>query len=347
MDDKQLVSVETLYGASQQFQYDEASRLTGLVWANGGRLTIRYDETGRVRELVGPGTQRFGLNWANGLQISDARGRSTRISTLDTGPNRSVTVTDPMGRTVTSRYRKRDDDWVLTGWTDPRGLETRVGSFGSRMDVTAPGGRVFRMELTENGEVASAAEPGGRKWRWERDEEGRVVRMFDPGGRSTRIEYDGPVSRLWWHPPADPADSSGWSGPCGGHSGCIGRTHAVCPRFQWSDSKHHRCAGQLVVYRTGPKRMALGRVESCGCPLDIGVMDSLGKPSVVEGPMGRIITLHRDGAGLLERIEDNVHGSVSFSRNADGELVKVSDARANDAIRSRWHRSRAHHHPGR
>ena len=83
-------------------------------------------------------------------------GRSTTLRTQDAGPMRTVTLTDPVGRTVATQYRQRDGEWTLTGWVDPRGLETRVGTYGGRMDVTAPGGRVYRLEVKVDGTVQAS-----------------------------------------------------------------------------------------------------------------------------------------------------------------------------------------------
>jgi len=326
MDGDRLVSAEALYGASQQFQYDEEGRIDGLIWANGGRLTVRYAEDGKVRELIGPGTQRWGLNWSDGLRLSDARGRATQISTVESDTNRSITVSDPLGRTVLSRYRKRDDQWFFTGWTDSRGLETRIGRYGGRLDVTAPGGRVFRLEVDDDGVVSSLAEPGGQTWRWERDEAGRLVRMFDPAGRVTRLEYgearqpvvvspSGRIHRI--HRDAD-GQVVGIQEATGANTQLVrgddGRVRSIID-----------AVGNSVFIERFANGWPSAVLERSGARWSIGI-DSLGKPDRVEGPMGRVIQLHRDGGGRLERIEDSVHGTVKLVRDADGELSKVTDA---------------------
>jgi YD repeat-containing protein len=127
MDGRSLVSADAAFGAKHQFTYDELGRLNSIAWSNGSRMAVRFDDSGRVREINGPATRQVSLNWANGLRTTDAFGMSTHVRTQDAGPVRKVSVTDVLGRTVTSRYRSRDDQWVLTGWSDPRGLETRIG----------------------------------------------------------------------------------------------------------------------------------------------------------------------------------------------------------------------------
>jgi len=327
MDGDKLVKAEALFGASQQFQYDEEGRLNGLVWANGGRLTVRYDDAGRVRELIGPGTQRLGLRWSDGLRISDSRGRATQVSVLQTDLNRAVTVTDPLGRSVVSRYRQREEGWRLTGWTDQRGLETRIGEYAGRMDVTAPGGRVFRMEVDPNGVVASVTEPGGQQWRWERDDEGRVSRMFDPAGRVTRIEYSGaghpvvvaPSGRINRLHRDGQGRITGIQEPTGANTQLVrgedGRVRSIIDSL-----------GNAMFIERFPNGWPSAVLERSGARWELG-LDALGKPDRVEGPMGRVIQLHRNGGGQLERIEDNVHGTVTLVRDSDGAVRRITDAR--------------------
>jgi YD repeat-containing protein len=53
--------------------------------------------------------------------------------------------------------------------------------------------------------------------------------------------------------------------------------------------------------------------------------DTLGLIDRVEGPMGRVTQLHRNGAGWLERIEDSVHGTVALGYDSEGRLGEVTD----------------------
>ena len=160
MNGDTLVSAATTFGASHQFQYDADGRMSKVLWANGAQMRVRYDGEGRVREINGPGTRRLSLGWANGLRWTDGLGRAHHLRTAVSGPVKKVSLTDPVGRTVSSHYRKREDVWALTGWTDPRGLETRIGTYAGRMDLTVPGGRVYRMEVGPEGQVQSL---GGRQ----------------------------------------------------------------------------------------------------------------------------------------------------------------------------------------
>ena len=323
--DGRLVSAHAAFSANHEFQYTDAGLMSGLLWANGEKMTFRYDGEGRVREIVGPGTKRLTLKWANSLRWSDGLGRTHTLQVDESGPNRTVTLTDPVGRTVSTRYRKRDQQWSLTRWTDPRGLETRIGNYNGRMDITAPGGRVYRVEVGSSGEVSSVTMPAGHKWRWERTDDGRVYRMFDPAGRVTRIERNeagkvvtvspsGRVKRLV---------RSGEDRIVAIHSS----TGAVTQLVR-DDSGHVRsiidALGNQIFIERFANGWPSGLLERTGARWTLGT-DTLGEVDRIEGPMGRVTQLHRNGAGWLERIEDNVHGVVSLGYDNDGRLTSVSD----------------------
>ena len=118
---------------------------------------------------------------------TDEMGRSSTLRTQDAGPMRTVTLTDPVGRTVATQYRQRDGEWTLTGWVDPRGLETGRDVRGP--DGRAAPSRVYRLEVKVDGTVRSVTMPAGHRWIWERSAEG-VQRIVDPAGRVTRWERD-------------------------------------------------------------------------------------------------------------------------------------------------------------
>ena len=329
MDGTKLVSAVAAYGASHQFQYDVDGRLSKVLWANGAQMRVRYDETGRVREINGPGVRAVSLKWANGLSWSDALGRSTKLSTSLAGSEKKVSLTDPLGRTVSSHYRKRDGEWGLTGWTDPRGLETRIGRHGGRMDVTAPGGRVYRLEVDGDGTVASLTMPAGHRWRWERGSDGSLSRMFDPAGRVTRLERDDTGAVVMVSPSGRSKRlvRDGASRVVAIHSA----TGAVTQLVRGEDGRIRSiidALGNTIFidrYPNGWPSAVLGRN---GGRWSMGT-DTLGKIDRVEGPMGRVIQLHRNGAGWLERIEDSVYGTVALVHDTEGRLVRVTDTVGN------------------
>ncbi|MEC8191762.1 MAG: hypothetical protein VX944_09995 [Myxococcota bacterium] len=319
----QLMASETLLGSGTQYDYDEEGRLVGFRWGNGEQLTVRYESDGRVAEMIGPGTRRMQLGWTNGLRWTDALGRTVQRTQTDTGPVRTVTVSDALGRQVITRYRKRDDGWALTGWTDPRGLETRVGRYGDRMDVTAPGGRVYRMEVDEASNVHAVVMPGGQRWRWERDEAGVVQRMVDPAGRVTRFERDG-SGRIVSVSPSGRVKRV-QRGASGAIVGLVSATGAAT-QFIRDDQQDVRtivdAAGNQLFIERFPNGWPSAVLERTGTRWNFSV-DALGLPDRIEDPMGRIVRIDRNGAGWIERIVDSERGETKLEYTASGRIQAV------------------------
>ena len=158
-DDGRLIGADAFFGARRKVQYDDDGRISTLVWGSGGTMTFGYDEEGRVTGITGPGLDRLGLKWGDDLSVTDGLGRTRRIDTEVTEESKTIRVTDALGRVVYTQYRLVEDVWRLTGWTDPRGLQTRVGRYPDRVDVTAPGGRVFRLTVDDQKQPSILAMP--------------------------------------------------------------------------------------------------------------------------------------------------------------------------------------------
>lgn len=338
MDADQLLASATSLSATVQYDYSEEGRLTGLRWPNGEQMMIRYQDDGRVDEIVGPGTRRLQLSWTNGLRWTDALGRSLQRTQVDVGPTRTVTVSDALGRQAIARYRQRESGWMLTGWTDPRGLETRVGRYGDRMDITAPGGRVYRLNVRPSGAVQSAVMPGGQRWQWEYGEEGLLQRMVDPAGRVTRLERDddgrvvsvspsGRVKRVQRN-----AD--------GAVVGFISATGAAT-QFIRDEQNNLRtivdAAGNQLFIERFPNGWPSAVLERNGARWNLSV-DTLGLPDRIEDPLGRVIHVHRNGAGWIERIVDSDWGEVRLEYASSGRVSAVVSA---EGRRTEFHRDAA------
>ncbi len=321
-----LVSAVTNLGARHQFQYDEDGRLSAVLWANGAHMRVGYDRDGRVREVNGPGTQRVSLKWANGLRWTDGLGQAHQLRTSIAGPVKKVSLTDPVGRVVLSHYRKRDGEWEMSGWTDPRGLETRIGRYGGRLEVTAPGGRVYRVEVARDGLVAAVNMPAGHRWRWERGVDGLVSRMFDPAGRVTRLERDD-AGRVVLVAPSGRVKRLVRDGK--GRVVAIHSATGAVTQLVRGDDGHIRslidALGNTIFidrFASGWPSAVLGRT---GGRWTMGT-DTLGLIDRIQGPMGQVTQLHRNGAGWVERIEDSVFGTVVLGHDIEGRLETVVDA---------------------
>ena len=326
MDGDSLVSADAAFGTKHQFTYDEQGRLDSIGWSNGASMAVSYDDSGRVRTINGPSTRQISLNWVNGLRWTDGFGLSNYVRTVETGPVRTVTVTDKLGRPVSTRYRRRDDAWVLTGWSDPRGLETRIGRYGGRMDVTAPAGRVYRMEVDDAGVVSSVTMPGGQKWRWERGEDGMLKRMFDPAGRVTRIERDADGRILTVSPSGRVKRvQRNKKGEVVAVIGATGANTQLIRDDRGTVRSIVDAMGNQIFIERYPNGWPSSVLERNGTRWGI-YQDALGLPDRIEDPQGRVIQLHRSSGGWLERIEDSVHGVVRLGRDSVGRLVEVESA---------------------
>ena len=325
MDGARLRSATASLGASHEFGYDDDGRLDAVIWANGERMGVRYDDDGRVIEFSGPGQRQLSLSWGVGLSWTDEMGRSTTLRTQDAGAMRTVTLTDPVGRTVATQYRQRDGSWALTGWVDPRGLETRVGTYGGRMDVTAPGGRVYRLEVKTDGTVRSVTMPAGHRWIWERGSAGEVQRIIDPAGRVTRWERDD-AGRVVTVSPSGRVMRVGRD-PAGRITSIKAPTGAVTQLIRDGDGAIRSVVDPLgntafiERYENGWPSAVLDR---SGVRWTFG-QDTLGLIDRVTDPAGEVVQLHRDGSGWLERIEHDELGTVHLGRDNAGRLVSVTD----------------------
>ena len=325
MDGAQLRSATASLGASHEFGYDDDGRLDAVVWANGERMGVRYDDAGRVIELSGPGQRQLSLSWGTGLSWTDEMGRSSTLRTQDAGPMRTVTLTDPVGRTVATQYRQRDGEWTLTGWVDPRGLETRVGTYGGRMDVTAPGGRVYRLEVKVDGTVRSVTMPAGHRWIWERGAEGEVQRIVDPAGRVTRWERD-KAGRVVTVSPSGRVMRVGRDA-AGRITSIKGPTGAVTQLVRDGDGVIRSVVdplGNTAFIERFENGWPSAVLDRNGVRWTFG-QDTLGLIDRVTDPAGDVVQLHRDGAGWLERIEHGELGTVRLGRDNAGRLVSVTD----------------------
>ena len=86
-----------------------------------------------------------------------------------------TTVTDALGMTATMMY----DEDVLTGWIDPRGIETRIQSTPDGMRVDQAGLRTWNLSHTD-GVLTELELTGSGIWKWQYDTQGRLTQITDP-----------------------------------------------------------------------------------------------------------------------------------------------------------------------
>lgn len=337
-EDGQLVSATTDAGVRRRYLYDAQGRLQGVLWPDGGRLSVSYFDDGRVRQIDGPGNARMSFQWGaqQDLAVRDALGRLTRVRPVaggDLGAS-AWEVADSAGRVVRTWFRD-DEATEVIAWQDPRGRISRVVREEDQIQVQGATGGAWRVVLDDTGRPAAVTDPLGNVWRWERGGDGRVRRLVDPTGRVTvwdrradgavrGVERSGQVLRIERNEDGRVAllrDPTG--GEVRFERDPSGRTIALTD------------PGGSVFHLD---RDSLGRVTTMlsrtGGRWAISY-DLMGRPDRVVDPTDRVVTLERDSSGRLTAIEDSRTGRLRVGRSADGRVsaLMAADGRVLGLVR--------------
>lgn len=298
-----------------RYLYDDEGRLRGMLWVDGSRVHIQRDDEGRVTHIRGPGTWQQSYRWTeSGVVVRDPLGLPTTISVKD----ESVAVTDPVGRSARMLY----NDGQLAGWTDPRGMETRLErtASGRISAVDSPWG-TWRLGWNSEG-IASITDPGGARWGVERDTAGRVVAMRAPDGRSLRWDRDS-KGRI-------DAVGRGGATPVTLERDLDGRVVTITSPRGAVTRLRRNANGEVASIMDAAGNETFLPKWTKGRPAQIltrrgalwsVVYDLLGRVRSVDGPRGRQVELSRNLAGLSTAI-----GEATLSRRTDGAITRVVDS---------------------
>jgi YD repeat-containing protein len=321
-----LVSAPGAQGAVVHFGYDDDERLASIRWPNGATLGVSYGDDGRVSSTSGPGPGVWRFGWGEALTVRDPLGRSVSIRTEESEDQRVLTIKDAVGRTLRSRYSaKAGGGWQLTGWKDPRGLDTRIRRKAQQLEVQDPAGRVWRVRTDEGARVVQVTMPGGQRWVWQRDAAGRVRRIDDPAGRVSRWERDdtGQVVAVirGGHQTRYRRDDSGRVSAVVSSSG---GTTAIIRDDEGRVTSIRDSAGNPVFFERHENGLPSSVLGRTGARWTIG-LDLLGRPARFEDPSGVVHTLYRGAAGLISRLEHPVFGTTVLEYGQDRRLARVVD----------------------
>ena len=192
--DSKLTAAETPNSGRTRYIWDEQSRPTRVLWPDGSRVKIIWQPTNastepnsdRVDMFIGPGSSRIDLSWRNaGFVSRDATGGATEVADTSQG----YTVRDPASRVVAVTTDTGSIDGVVTGWRDPRGLDTRLNydTTGQLASLDLPGGGSWAFDW-RNEQLIASTNPNGSRWVYRRDSAGSTISIRDPDGRETRYD---------------------------------------------------------------------------------------------------------------------------------------------------------------
>jgi YD repeat-containing protein len=193
--EERLTAAESPNRGRTRYIWDDQNRPTRVLWPDGSRVKIIWGSNNdnsqgissdRVEMFIGPGSARADFSWRDGGFVSrDASGGTTEVASTSQG----YTVRDPSSRIVSVTTDTGDLDGLVTGWRDPRGLDTRLNydTTGNLVSLDLPGGGSWGFEW-RNDHLISSTNPAGSRWIYRRDSAGGTIAVRDPDGRETRYD---------------------------------------------------------------------------------------------------------------------------------------------------------------
>ncbi len=304
-------------GARRRFLYDTAGRLSGVLSGDGEVVQIRYDGEGRVREITGPGIQRWRFQWqTDGLHATDTLGHAWTIATNGA----RTRVIDPLAREARTAIDARGR---IVGATDPVGGELTLRWSDETVELRTHAGRSFRVVLGADHRPRSLDLPSGARWRWTYDDSGRLASVTDPAGRRASWTRDAQgnvvgyeLGRVALQLGRDDAGRLLSITDALGSSVRIVRDPAGVV-FAIEDA----VGGRLTVTggdRALPREITTRRKGALTFGFDV-----LGRLADALDPVGGRLAFGRDAAGQLTRIVDSAFGETRIDRALDGAISRV------------------------
>ncbi|WP_070205982.1 DUF6531 domain-containing protein, partial [Escherichia coli] len=182
------------------FAYDaeHAGRMVAHHYAGRPESRYRYDDTGRVTELVNPEGLDYRFEYGQDrVTITDSLNRREVLYTEGEGGLKRVVKKEHADGSITrSEY---DEAGRLKAQTDAAGRRTEYSlhmASGAVTAVTGPDGRTVRYGYNSQRQVTSVTYPDGLRSSREYDEKGRLAAETSRSGETTRYSYDDPASEL-------------------------------------------------------------------------------------------------------------------------------------------------------
>ncbi|MFJ2370892.1 RHS repeat-associated core domain-containing protein [Microbacterium sp. NPDC087665] len=185
---------ETTYtdneGGVAVFEYDDKSRITGIVDTAGEKATWEFDDLGNVESHT------------------DEAGRTWEYTYDDDG--NLLTETDPSGAVTTYTYTADGDVETVTDLDGDR-TETNVyNDQGLISEVLQADGTTVRFEYNAAGDLTRSILPSGAATTYAYDARGNLTSSTDALGRVTTFGYDGSNRLTQVTDPAGGVSSFAW-----------------------------------------------------------------------------------------------------------------------------------------
>ncbi|HET9061022.1 MAG TPA: DUF6531 domain-containing protein [Acidimicrobiales bacterium] len=301
-----LASATDPLGRTTTYAYDKAGRQVEVTAPNGAVTKTTYDPDGNVVAVTSP----------TGLVTKTAYDGDGRVVAV-TAPNGGVTTTaydgdgnvistvGPTGATQSFGYNSADQ---MTSATAANGAVAKYSyDAGSNLvSVTAANGGVTTYTYNADDQLVSKTDPLGRTTSYTYDALGRVATVTDPTGRVDTRTYD-PVGNL---------ATETFSGP-----GLATMAYSYSYDALGNQTSVSGPGGTTSYTYDGASRLTSETLPT-GQSMHFGY-DAAGEQTSLTYPDGTVADYSYNSAGELAQVS-TAQGSVSYSYNADANLVKTT-----------------------
>lgn len=266
----------------QEYRYDAAGRLTGVLDSTRLALGFEYDAAERITQWTDRNGYSYRYHYRKDGRVERAEGSGGFLSvSLDYDlAARTTTVTDALGHATVYHWNKQLKTVKVI---DPLGHEilTEHDRHGHVIETTDALGHVTRFDRDGFGDVLRVQRADGTSIATSYNEHRQPVTVTGPDGARWSYEYDetGPLRAV--------------TGPCGEHA-----------------EYRHDPAESVHTYRD-----PLGRETRT-------VHDKAGLPIEMTRPDGAVIRLRRDAFGRVVEITDPVGARTTLSWSTEGRPLE-------------------------
>ncbi|KJS02036.1 MAG: hypothetical protein VR68_03985, partial [Peptococcaceae bacterium BRH_c4a] len=319
-----VASITNALGSRTGYEYDGEGRLKRVIDARGNAITMNYDAKGRLISITNPvgNTTTYEYNAVDGLVgQKDAMSRQILSITYD-AVNNPLTVTDALGRTVSSQY---DILNRLTRITDPAGRITRFDyddlnrlvtttdalngqarqsfdSAGKRTALTDPNSNQAAYSYDRAGRLTSSTSASGSTVSYGYDARSLLTQLTNGRGQKAEFRYDAAGRITSADYPEETVsytyDGNGNLLTVKDNNGTITREYDVLNRVKkYTDSR-----GNVIQYG----------------------YDTVGNLTALTYPGGRQVRYEYDAANRLTRVTDWAGRATSYEYDANSRLVRTT-----------------------